>query len=476
MNYLKQLFIILFIVCGLNSFAQHQEISDKPDTWKGKNQVVNNDTTSLLQAFKKGHLSGHFRYFFMATENKKNLTDYYANAIGGGIKFETAKFHHFQFGVSGFYIFNIGSSNLANLDAITNQKNRYEIALFDIENPNNKKNIDRLEELYLKYNFKKSHITLGKQLINTPFINLQDGRMRPTEVEGVWAEINEIKNTKIEGGFLYKVSPRSTLEFYNIGESIGIYSSGVNVDGAKSNYANNLESKGIVSFGVSNKSIKNLSLQLWNQYVENIFNTSMLQADYKKTFPNKTTINAGLQSIFQTAINNGGNEDASKTYINKNAKSFTIGAKIGIAKNNLGASINYNRITKAGRYLMPREWGREAFFTFLPRERNEGLGDVNAFTLKMIYTLPKYNLKTNIGIGYFKLPSVTNYKFNKYSMPSYAQLNADIRYEFKGILEGFETQLLYVYKWNASKENIDPKNIFNKVNMSNVNLIINFHF
>jgi hypothetical protein len=64
------------------------------------------------------------------------------------------------------------------------------LALFDLEDPGNKANMDRLEELYLKYNFKKSEIIFGKQLINTPFINLQDGRMRPTGVEGLWFHFN----------------------------------------------------------------------------------------------------------------------------------------------------------------------------------------------------------------------------------------------------------------------------------------------
>ncbi len=466
----------LLLLVFTKSFAQHQEVSDKPATWKGNNQTKPNDTTSLLQAFKKGHFSGHFRYFSMATNNEKNLTDYYANALGGGLKFETASFHHFQFGVSGFYIFNVGSSNLTSADTTTNQKNRYEIALFDIENPSNKKNIDRLEELYLKYNYKKSQFTIGKQLVNTPFVNLQDGRMRPTEVEGFWVDINEIKNTKIEGGYLYKISPRSTLEYYGIAESIGIYSSGVNTNGTKSNYANNLESKGLFSIGGTNKSIKNVSIQIWNQYVENIFNTTMLQVDYKIKFANKIALNAGLQSIYQNAINNGGNEDESKTYFDKNAKSLTIGVKIGVSKNNVDASINYNRITKQGRYLMPREWGREAFYTFLPRERNEGLGDLNAYVIKINYAKPTWHLKSSLGIGYYDLPLVTNYRLNKYGMPSYTQVNADIRYEFKGELEGFDVQLLYAHKWNSSNENLSTKNIFNKVNMSNINVIVNFHF
>ena len=60
----------------------------------------------------------------------------------------------------GFFIFNIGSSDLSKADLTTKQINRYEIGLFDIENASNKNDIDRLEELYLKYNFKKAALTL----------------------------------------------------------------------------------------------------------------------------------------------------------------------------------------------------------------------------------------------------------------------------------------------------------------------------
>lgn len=203
-------------------YAQHQEIGDKAEMYKGKT-VITEDSTSLLSAFKKGHFNGHFRYFFMSTQNKQLLTDYYAHAAGGGLRYETAKFHGFQFAVSGFYTYNIGSSDLGKTDSSTGQSNRYEIALFDVEDPYNKDDNDRLEELYLKYNYKTSSITFGKQLLNTPFINLQDGRMRPTGVEGIWLELNEIKKMKIEGGWLYAMSPRATTKFYGVGKSIGLY-------------------------------------------------------------------------------------------------------------------------------------------------------------------------------------------------------------------------------------------------------------
>ena len=100
------------------------------------------DTTTLLSAFRRGHVHGHFRYFFMATENAPGLTDYYAHAAGGVINYETAPFKGFQFGASGFFAYNLGSSDLSKPDPETGQFNRYEIGLFDITDPDNKTNIN----------------------------------------------------------------------------------------------------------------------------------------------------------------------------------------------------------------------------------------------------------------------------------------------------------------------------------------------
>ena len=177
--------------------------------YKGKEQVEK-DTASILSAFKHGKVNGHFRYFFMATNNTRNLTDYYANAAGGGTRFETASFHGFRFAVGGSYVFNIASSDLAVPDSTTGLFNRYEIGLFDVEQPSHTDGIDRLEELYLRYQLKSSDITFGRQFINTPFLNLQDGRMRPGAVEGIVIRWKEWELADIESGFIYAMSPRST--------------------------------------------------------------------------------------------------------------------------------------------------------------------------------------------------------------------------------------------------------------------------
>ncbi len=455
--------------------AQHQELNENPLMYKGKENTTE-DSTSLLHAFKAASVHGHFRYFFSGTDNKKGLTDYYANAVGGGLRFETAKFYGFQMAISGFYIFNIGSSDFLKTDSVTGQSNRYEIGLFDVEDPANKKDLDRLEELYLKYNFKNTGIIVGRQLINTPFINLQDGRMRPTGVEGIWFTTQAKTKTKIEGGWLYAVSPRSTVKWYNTGESIGIYTTGINPDGTMSGYAGNIESKGVAMLGINTKINRHLTLQVWNLFTENVFNTAMLQADFNNDNKDGSGFFAAAQLIRQDAVNDGGNENPAKTYFTKGQRAITFGGKMGWKNKLWETSFNYNRITADGRYLMPREWGREPFFTFLPRERNEGLGDVHAMMLKVNYNIPKARVKTSFAAGYYQLPDVKDYRLNKYGMPSFTQLNADIRYTFSEKLEGFEVQLLLTGKIGAGNVYGNDKYVFNKVNMTLCNVVLNYHF
>jgi hypothetical protein len=261
-----------------------------------------------------------------------------------------------------------------------------------------------------------------------------------------------------------------------VGESIGIYPAGVNPDGTKSDYTGNLNSNGIYIIGMQNESIQNLKTLLWNQYAENLFNSALFQMDYKYELNANSKLLFGFQTIYQNALNSGGNEDPSKTYFEKNGKSQTFGGRFGWKKNTLELTLNYNRITAKGRYLMPREWGRDPFYTFMPRERNEGFGDVNAIMIKIQYIHPKKAFKSNLAVGYFNMPDVKNVALNKYGLPSYLQTNADIRYEFQGLLKGFDAQLLYVHKFNVG-ETYDNKNyIFNKTNMSNINFILNFNF
>jgi hypothetical protein len=409
----------------------------------------------------------------MGTDNRAGLTDYFANAIGGGLKFETDTFRHFQLGLSGFYIFNIGSSDLTRRDPNTGGLSRYESGQFDIRDLKNKHDLDRLEELYLKYSRGKSTFVFGRQSIKSPFINLQDGRMRPTAESGVWFEsLGDVKNWEFRVGYLFEISPRGTLEWFQIGESVGLYGAGVDETGSRSLYPGKLESKAILLGNLTFQKSPSFKIQYWTLAAHNLFHTQWLQAEGhlpKGWF-------WGFQAMAQGRLGDGGNPDPNFAFVSRNWKSYSVGGRLGWKSQTWETSLNYTRITSHGRFLMPREWGREPFFTFMARERNEGSGDVHAGVVRISKSFPKYRLRPELAVGYYNLPDPGFALLNKYGMPSYGQINLGLKHEFSGPATGLEAELLAVYKTNLGQTQGNLNYIFNKVDLFHFNAILNFHF
>ncbi|MBA4850969.1 OprD family outer membrane porin [Emticicia sp. BO119] len=439
--------------------------------------IAEKDTNNLGYQLRKG---GKFyvqaRTYFSTTINDGRLTDYYALGIGAGIGYETPRvFRYFQARVSGYSMFNVASSNLQKTDPRTNQLNRYEIGLFDIENPDNHKDLNHLEELYIKaFVSTKSKIIVGRQIPQTPFINPQDGRMRPTFVESAVVDLNEWKNLKIYGAYIWQMSPRSTIRWFNIGESIGLYPVGVGVTGESSKYKNNTSSSGIGIAGISYQN-KRWNIQLWNNYVDNINNTGMLKVEWKsKPNAGKNWLFGG-QFIHQNTLGDGGNEDPAKAYAQKGNGANIISGRLGQQSNKFTWFLNATRITDKGRYLMPREWGRDPFYTFIPREKNEGFGDLTAVTVNTFCTIQNH-IRLELSAGYFQLPDVKNFTLNKYGMPSYAQVNLGLTYQFENYLKGLNLLLLIARKDQIGETYQKDRFVLNKVNMTHLNLILNYQY
>ena len=142
-NYLvmKYFIVIYFIsIISIQSFASTTaEIFGVPT-----------DTILPLNLMNRSNFSGQARSFFMNTINEGSLSDFHALGIGAGLSYRTEFYKHLEFGTSGFFVFNLLSNDLGKRDSFSNQASRYEIGLFDIEDPKNKENMDRLEELYGK--------------------------------------------------------------------------------------------------------------------------------------------------------------------------------------------------------------------------------------------------------------------------------------------------------------------------------------
>jgi hypothetical protein len=427
---------------------------------------------------KYGMFEGHFRSYSMSTINHGHARDYFAQGVGGGLAYYSPIIKRFQVGLSGFIIYNVHSSSLEIEDGYAN---RYELALFDITDPANHEDLDRLENLYLRYYLRKhdlsSFIQIGKFQLNTPLLNMQDSRMRPNLQEGLWSEFTLSKSVQFKGGWLWETSPRSTIHWYGVGESIGIYGNGKAVDGSAAKYHGHVKSNGIGIGHMQWSPKEKFTYQFWNYYTHNLFNLVLQKFEVKRNL-NSSTIVAGVQHLWQHSISKE-NIELSSQYIGPKEKSHVLSFRLSIStsikKNSW--TLNYTRITSHGRFLFPREWGTETLYTYISRERNEGSGNVHAW---MIENTRFFGRRNNLAVqalaGVYKMPSFDNYRLNKYSVPSYYHLALKGRYKFDGFLYGLEAQVLYVYKGTLEEPPADAALTHNKVKMHHAALVLDYHF
>lgn len=432
------------------------------------------DSTSLQKILSNGKLKCSIRQYSMLTDNHAGLTDYYAVAVGAGLDYQTKQWKNWSLNFGGFFVHDIASSDFTKPDPSTNTLSRYDSGLFDILELNNQL-ISKIENLNIRYHFKQSKVVFGKQIIKSPLVNPQDGRMIPSMMEGIYFYWNEVKNLHIEGGYLYRASPRSTFKWLKTNESIGIFPMGVNDKGLKNNYAGNLYSAGLLMLGGDYKLTKNIQVNFWDYFIENIQNTVFGQ--WNHVIPTgKSKWMYALQIVSQQAIREGGNIDQNKSYISPNTQSLVWGMSVGKQWNKSKLNLNFTRITKKGAFIFPREWGRDAFFTFLARERNEGLGDVHAFSANFSQNFFKNKLQLDGGLGYYRLPDVKNFSLNKYGLPSYSQMNVSVKWTPKKFFDGIDLQWLLAKKWNQGNLHGEEKYRINKVDLLNHNLVINYNF
>lgn len=472
----KVLFFLLVTGIVLPSYllAQHHDPS-----WSAKRVLIDKhgEPDSLCNILQNtGVFEGHIRTFFMSTINHDEFPDYYALGMGGGLGYYSPIIKGFQVGMSGFIIYNITSSHLGPQPPYNN---RYEIGLFDITNPDNHEDLDRLEDLYLRFYLtknNKSFIQYGKFHLKSPLINLQDGRMRPNLQEGLWAEWNDSKLFSASAGWLTRTSPRSTIHWYDIGKSL-VYPNGRAVNGARADYSSSITSKSILIGNIGIKPVNALQYQLWNYYADNLFNMMLNKVEFKKKTHHGTFM-TGAQYLWQKSVYSD-TFAVENQYIGKEDKSHSFSGRISFTTSrNEEWSLNYTRITKHGRFLFPREWGIESFYTFMPRERNEGAGDVHAVMAQHTrYLDKKKDLSLLIAAGFYDMPDISDARLNKYAMPSYYQVNMRTRYRFRGFLRGLNLEMLYVYKGNITEGLQEvPATYHNKVDMHNLSLVMDYYF
>jgi hypothetical protein len=425
----------------------------------------------------KGKFDFHLRSFWMHTENRGALLDYQTLAKGAGLGYYSPSWKGFHFGFSGFFVFQIYQINLHKADPITQNGNRYEIMMYDMNNFRNDNDLDRLEDFYLSYEKSKFKLVFGRQKINTPFLNEQDNRMRANVFNGFTAEYN-FKKIKIYGAWLNAATLRGTVHWYGLGKSVGVYPFGRNPFGSSESYKNNTSTLGIginaIEWKKENEKFIN-HFQIWNYYAQNMFNLSFFQNDFKY-LTNLGVFNIGFQGFYQNTVGEGGNSNPILSYRMPNENTFGVGGQLEWKYKKHKLSINNLYTHNSGRFLFPREWGREHFYVNLSRERVEGNGGVNAYTILYSYLPIQKNLDLQSGFSKVDMPSVNDVKLNKYGVPSYYHLMFITDYKFKGYLEGLDIKMIVAHKLSQRPDKVKDENRINRVDLWNLSCIIDYRF
>lgn len=436
------------------------------------------DYRSLRRFLRSGHFGGHFRYNFMGTINVQELSDYYANGLSGLLEYATPQVYGFSLHMSGLFIFNVASSDFTQTDELTESNARYELQLFEVKNPDNRADLDRLEELYLQYVMKNGAIfRYGRMGIYTPLVNRQDTRMKPYAFQGFWAYSPIYKDLlAVRLGWFNYASPRSTVEWEPIGEAVGVYIQGYTENGDTSEYDGHLESAGLGIAGLEGHFHPKHSYQLWNFHMDNILNTSMLQVDDTLFTTGHTKWLTGVQALYQQAVGHGGHHEEVKKYVLENHHTYLYALRAGLASPRFELSANFLHIPGADRFVFPREYGREQFYATTPRGRLEGLGKAQVLMLRSVYYLNERRTQLGLDVGRTYLPAYNNYTYNKYRNVDYYQFNIDLQHHFQGLFKGANLRVLYVHKLAAQPHRDELEVLFYTANYHHLNVIANINF
>jgi hypothetical protein len=436
------------------------------------------DTTSNEKLFgdrlKTGQFEFHLRSFYMHTENQVGLLDYSTWGSGAGLGYFSPRWKGLGIGFSGFFVFRHFENNITLLDPATGIANRYELTLFDAHHPENYHDMDRLEEFYISYEKEKFSTWFGRHHFESPLLNASDNRMRPNLFSGISMGYQPGK-LKFTGAWFTHIISRGSLEWLSVEESVGFYGTGRNPTGSVLDYRHHLESKGIGVFGLEYDR-EQLKVKSWTYLAEGILATTFGEAAGSLSVSNGNRFIYGVQGFYQSAVGNGGNPVPAKAYTLPGEKTFGAGFRSGIHLGHSELSFNYLGISNQGRFLFPREWGREAFFVSLPRERFEGMGGVQALGVLFDQTFIQDKLKVSLGASHVQTPDLNNIELNKYGLPNYYHFTGLIDYRFSGFFKGLDLQFLVAHK----KEDVDKKilleYVINRVNMTNYNLILDYRF
>lgn len=455
---------------------KHKRESQSFDHFPHQAMVSDSSVHNLGEFCSRGHVHGHFRNYFMATVHPGIRRDFWTNATGGSFGYQSAIWKGFQFGIKGIFTYKTLSSDLLPNDSLDLPGAMWELQLYDVTRPTKGDDLDRLEELFLRYYYKpESFVEYGKLDINEgPLLLRRDGRMKAFVYKGLWANHRFKNNSLLKYGFIQSVSPRGMTEWYPLNEAIGINNNGLQPDGSQAHYHEKSNTRGLAVLGITDLRLGGWTFQAWNYYFDRISDMTWLEGNYEGG-----QFFGGLQYVAQFALPHQATLDYAERYMQPDEEAHVLSGKAGMHFGTIDISANVLHAFGTGRFLFPKELGRENFFVSQSRSRIDGLGDSQVYMLR-IKTNHKEgwakNILADVRLSYFDLPSRKEPRFNKYEYSSFYQGSLLFSYHFPKAFEGMEFVFMYTTKEAVEGELLTHSESLHRSNFHHFNFVTNIHF
>jgi len=425
-----------------------------------------------LHAQAQVGVSGAFKSRYIRTANKGSLADFSGAVSYGYLKYQKKANEWLSIGGQVNGLLHYGLDNITKRDAQTGAGPIFEANLW------NPRYLDGrfagvLSQLYADLNFGDHTFTIGRFLRQTPIINPEPWPF-PNAMQGIWYQYNE-KRFKFQLGVIDQISPRFTGRFDNIGETIGLAATGINESGLPSTYTGNVDSDYLLVSNFNIQLNEQFSIDAWNYYVDNVFNTFLIEPSLK--FDGELTLKGMF--IYQSRVGNGGNDNAALSYVSEGTNAVYFGLRAEKKFGNSALQFNVSVIGHDGRLQLPREWGLEPFYTFQRRTRVEGQRSVTSLMAKWTSNWEKEKSNTTFftSVGWHKTPAPEDVVKNKLGLPPHLHWDASVKYAGKrGGVNRFSAELYLAIRSLTGSELTNESFRINRADFFHSDLILAYTF
>ena len=294
-----RLVLMVLVLCSTMTYAQKDKLKDK-DTVKQKIKCnmtlkytyIPDEVESFGDFLTKGMIYGRLRLNYFNFNAGETGEDHYAFGVGGSLIYKSAMYKGFSF-TSGLYTsqspWHEDKSMLPNYRSGKDTFNRYNLAT------KGNYGLTALAQNYIEYKMGKSHLKIGRFMMEGMLVKSNDTKMIPNTFEGAYAEIRSLPKTRIQLAYISKQKLRDHDTFHHVlayGDKTENYGQWrENDDGGmhRGLTLSKLKAEGIndklIVIEAKNKSIKRTTLRAGFTTVPNLVSSLILEGTHTIKLP-----------------------------------------------------------------------------------------------------------------------------------------------------------------------------------------------